>query len=186
MALLTLEHSKAAYWFDFAFYGVAVVGLGAALIFAAPATGGVLMALAIVGLAGWTLVEYLLHRLVLHRIEPFRSWHAAHHRRPGALIASPTLLSATLLTLLVVLPGRWLLGPWPGAALACGVLVGYLAYTVTHHALHHWRLDHAWLQHRKRAHALHHHLVEPASFGVTSGLWDRVFGTVPRPQASSR
>jgi cyclopropane-fatty-acyl-phospholipid synthase len=34
------------------------------------------------GLCSWTLLEYLLHRLMLHRVEPFRGWHLQHHLHP--------------------------------------------------------------------------------------------------------
>jgi cyclopropane-fatty-acyl-phospholipid synthase len=58
------------------------------------------------------------------------------------------------------------------------VLAGYLAYTVTHHATHHWRGESAWLLRRKQWHAQHHHRsAQPGFFGVTSGFWDGIFGS---------
>lgn len=181
MTLLALEHSKTVYWADFIFYGAVVGGLGAAVGWAAPPGQALHLALlAVAGLGAWTLIEYLLHRFVLHGLQPFSRWHAEHHRRPTALIASPTLFSASLLLSLVVLPACWMLGLWPGLALSVGVLGGYLAYAVTHHATHHWQIDSAWLKRRKRAHALHHHMRQPVNFGVTSDCWDRVFGSLHR------
>jgi hypothetical protein len=59
-----------------------------------------LVALALLGLVAWTLLEYALHRFVLHGLQPFRTWHAEHHRRPRALIGTPTILSATLIAAL--------------------------------------------------------------------------------------
>ena len=50
-----------------------------------------LMALALLGLVAWTLLEYVLHRFVLHGMQPFQAWHAEHHRRPQALIGTPTV-----------------------------------------------------------------------------------------------
>ena len=70
-----------------------------------------------------------------------------------------------------------LLGEWPGNALTLGVLIGYLGYAITHHAMHHWKLNLGWLQRRKYWHAKHHHLMQPCCFGVSSGLWDQVFRT---------
>ena len=184
MSLLALEHTKTVYWADFIFYGIVVTGLATVLSIAAPSGLGLqLIALGAMGLVAWTLIEYLLHRYVLHGWRPFSSWHAEHHQRPVALIASPTVFSAALLLGLVFLPAWWALGPWRGNALACGVVAGYLAYTVTHHAMHHWHFDNAWLKRRKVAHALHHHLDGPVGFGVTVGFWDRVFGTAPRTNA---
>ena len=130
------------------------------------------------GLASWTLVEYAMHRYVLHGMQPFRRWHAAHHERPQALICTPTLLSGTLIIVLVFIPALTLGDVWGASALTLGILAGYLAYTVTHHATHHWHADLAWLNRRKRWHALHHHHVDhPECYGVTTTLWDYVFGS---------
>jgi sterol desaturase/sphingolipid hydroxylase (fatty acid hydroxylase superfamily) len=61
-------------------------------------------------------------------------------------------------------------------AVTLGVVAGYLAYAVTHHATHHWRSGNPWLQRRKRRHALHHHdKTVPRCYGVTSAFWDHVF-----------
>ena len=187
MSLFTLEHSKAAYVADFVLYGFAVVMLAAFLCVDAPAGAWPqLVSLALVGLAAWTAIEYVLHRFVLHGLQPFQAWHAEHHRRPTALICAPTVLSAALITTLVFLPA-WALGNvWNACALTVGVLAGYLAYAITHHATHHWRADNAWLRRRKRAHALHHHLDAPGCYGVTSAFWDHVFRSAPGRRAATR
>jgi cyclopropane-fatty-acyl-phospholipid synthase len=65
---------------------------------------------------------------------------------------------------------------WRACALTLGVLTGYMVYTMTHHATHHWRADNSWLRQRKRWHALHHHLERPGYYGVTTSFWDNVFG----------
>ena len=179
--LFRLEHGKRAYCADFASYGVAVIGMTALLLMAGPREQRWSLALfAGSGLMGWTLIEYLLHRFVLHGLQPFQGWHAAHHDRPTALICTPTVFSAGLFAVLVWLPAILLLGRWPALALTLGVLSGYLAYTVTHHLTHHRRPRNSWLAQRKRWHAAHHqahHARQPVCFGVTTGLWDRVFGS---------
>lgn len=173
-----LEHGKAAYRADIALYGLAVVILAGALARAGPSVSRTeIAAVALAGLAAWTLVEYALHRFVLHGVDPFRRWHALHHDRPMALICTPTILSATLFLTLVFLPALLFGGRWRAGALTLGLLAGYLAYTITHHATHHWHGGNAWFRQRKRWHALHHHGEKPACFGVTSGFWDHVFGT---------
>ena len=187
MGLLTLEHSKAAYGADFVLYGTAVVLL-AGFLLVAEADQQVLENMAFVasGLAGWTLVEYALHRFVLHGLQPFRRWHEAHHERPVALICAPTVLSATLIVALVFLPALELAGLLRACALTLGVLAGYLAYSVTHHAVHHWRAGNGWLRQRKRWHALHHHVEHPGCYGVTTGFWDHVFGSTQRAPMPDR
>ena len=138
-------------------------------------------AIALAGLVSWTAIEYALHRFVLHGMQPFARWHAEHHQRPRALICSPTIVSASLIVTLVFLPALLLGGLWRACALTLGVLAGYLAYAITHHATHHWRADNAWMKDRKRWHALHHRQADhPGHYGVTSAFWDHVFGSATR------
>lgn len=182
MPAFAIEHSPARYHADFMVYAVAVVSLAGWLAWQAPGgMGPGLAGLALAGLVAWSALEYALHRFVLHGLQPFSRWHGEHHRRPAALIGTPTLVSAPLFGLLVALPAVWLLGPWRGGALTLGVLAGYLAYASTHHALHHWKLGSPWWQARKFAHACHHHLLQPCCFGVTSGFWDTVLRTGGHP-----
>lgn len=189
MRLFSIEHSRRSYRADFALYGLACLLLSAILLLAGPPEQGLrLLGLAVGGLVGWTLLEYVLHRFVLHGLPPFKRWHAEHHRRPRALICTPTLLSATLIAALVFAPALLLGDWWQACALTVGLLGGYLMYAVTHHALHHHgRTGQAWLQRRQHWHALHHgsrHALQsqPGHYGVTSGFWDHVFGSAGRPR----
>ncbi len=180
MRLFTLEHGKSAYRADFALYGTASGALAAFLMIAGPREQrSEIVAFTLMGLASWTVIEYGLHRFVLHGLQPFSTWHAEHHRRPTALICAPTILSATLIATLVFLPALVLGDLWRACALTFGVLTGYLAYAITHHATHHWRTDNAWIKRRKRWHAVHHGRIrQPGHFGVTSAFWDHVFGSI--------
>jgi Fatty acid hydroxylase superfamily len=207
MPLFRIEHSPWAYRADFILYGSACVALAAALLLAAPrAQAPGLAALAVAGLAGWSLIEYLLHRFVLHGLRPFSHWHAEHHRRPGALICTPTLLSASLIILLVFVPSLLLSDWWLASALTFGLLSGYLIYAVTHHALHHGphhdshhdsrqagmsgSTRNTWLQRRRHWHALHHgsihHLQRrPGHYGVTTTFWDQLLGSGTKRRSTS-
>lgn len=187
MGLFSLEHSRAMVRADFGSYGVAVVLLSGLLLGWAPAgQGWLLWLLVAAGLAGWTLLEYGLHRVVLHHVPPFCHWHALHHQRPTAYIGTPTLMSALLLAAFVWAPTLWLAGPWPACALVLGVGGGYWAYGLAHHANHHGRSHTAWLAGRQRWHAQHHRAGGPGCFGVTTGLWDHVFRTAPPARAPLR
>ena len=183
-SIFSIEHGKVAYWADFAVYGAAVVILTTVLsVFAPCEQWPALAALVVLGAAAWTLIEYAVHRFVLHGLEPFKSWHTEHHERPTALIGTPTLLSVSLITALVFLPALLTVGFRRASALTLGVTAGYLAYTLLHHATHHWRSSGPWMMRRKRWHARHHHIA--ACYGVSSSFWDRVFGSTggrtPRP-----
>lgn len=194
MRWLAFEHSPGAYRADFYVYGMVSLALAAALL-AGPSDPR-LLGWAVAGSLAWTLLEYLLHRFVLHGLPPFKRWHAEHHHRPTALIAAPTVLTAALFTALLLLPAIWWLGAWPAAALSFGLLNGYLAYGLVHHAIHRpaagrrptW-FGRRWLLRRCLWHGLHHRRVVgvatapggppavPGYYGVSSAFWDHVFGT---------
>jgi len=177
MPLFTIEYSKAASRADFACYGAATAALAAFLIVVSPREQLLqLLAWALLGLTGWTLIEYVLHRFVLHGLKPFSTWHAEHHRRPAALIGTPTFASGALIAGLVFLPALLLSDVWRACALTLGLLIGYLGNLITHHAMRHSRADNGWLLKRRRWHRLHHSSIEPPGrYGVTSEFWDLAF-----------
>jgi cyclopropane-fatty-acyl-phospholipid synthase len=183
MSMLALEHGKVAYWADFVFYGLVELSIVAFLWHTTQTRQWpFLTALALAGLGTWTLVEYAMHRFVLHGMLPFSRWHGEHHLRPSALISAPTLLSASLITALVFVPTLILTGPQFAGALTFGFLLGYLGFSATHHAMHHWRADSGWLRRRKIWHGVHHLAQRPACYGVTTAFWDRVFRSAGRTQ----
>jgi sterol desaturase/sphingolipid hydroxylase (fatty acid hydroxylase superfamily) len=173
-----LEFSKTAYIVDFAVYlAVPAVVLWALLRFGPRSAWPDMAAVAVAGLAGWTLLEYFLHRFVLHGVQPFKYWHEQHHLRPYALIGTPTVFSLLLFAIFVFVPA-WLFGSvWTGAALSLGVIAGYAVYSWVHHAVHHWRAHAGWPKRRKQLHAIHHHAQDGCNYGVITAFWDRVFGT---------
>ena len=190
-SVFKFQHSKAASQLDLASLGGASVSLGAALFLMRPeARLADSAAWTALGLALWSLLEYGLHRYVLHGLRPFSTWHAEHHRRPAARIYSPTYVGVALIGGLVYLPMSLLVGAWPACALAFGVLSGYFAYSVTHHAVHHHSAVDRWLGRRRHWHVLHHAqprdpMARPGYYGVTSAFWDHVFRS-DRGQRGSR
>lgn len=182
--LFALKHSKAAYLADFVLLYASIAGLAGFLFVTVTRESlGEFAAFALMGLGGWTLVEYVLHRFVLHGLEPFQRWHALHHQRQSDLIYAPTILTVSVITGLVLLPA-WMLGDLSRACeLMLGLLIGYLAYSITHHAVHHWSGDSTWLRRRKRWHSLHHRPSQPPGrYGVTTAFWDHVFRSTGKPQ----
>jgi sterol desaturase/sphingolipid hydroxylase (fatty acid hydroxylase superfamily) len=171
-----LLQGSLAYGLDFAFYGLACVALGAALWW----QGGTAWSWAwvAVGWGLWTLLEYGLHRWVLHGAAPFQAWHATHHRQPTARVGAPTWLSGGLFLFGLALPSAWLLDVGSALAFMLGLMLGYLAYTALHHRLHHPPLQPSrWLAQRLRWHRRHHASAaggrrQAGHFGVSTGLWD--------------
>ena len=178
MNLLKLEHSKVWYFADFAIYILAIV-LGAIflLLFAPRHQWFDSAMLLVAGLFGWSFVEYLLHRFILHGLKPFSRWHAEHHDRPRAYIVTPTFFSAAMIGGFIYLPAFEMAGPWRAMAFTLGMVVGYLGFAAVHHSSHHWRANSSWLLNRKRLHAIHHHSEEACHYGVTTSFWDIVFRT---------
>jgi sterol desaturase/sphingolipid hydroxylase (fatty acid hydroxylase superfamily) len=175
ISIFTFEHSRTAYRTDFSLYSLALVlTLGIVITEASRSDYPLLAMTAVAGMVFWTVIEYIVHRFVLHGFNPFRRLHAQHHAQPMAMVYAPTLLSAVLILVLIFIPARLLLSIWPACALTWGFTAGYLAYSITHHAVHHWQINSNWLKHRKRRHALHHACVRRNDYGVTSSIWDRL------------
>ena len=63
------------------------------------------------------------------------------------------------------------------APLTSGFMIGYLAYDLTHYATHHFPMRSGYAKYIKRHHMQHHYKDAETRFGVSSPLWDWVFGT---------
>ena len=59
-----------------------------------------------------------------------------------------------------------------------GFMLGYLLYGSMHYAIHAWNPPFKWMKPLWRNHHLHHYKNERQGFGVSSTIWDRVFGTM--------
>ena len=94
-------------------------------------------------------------------------------------MAAPAL--AALVAVVIGGPAAWLAGAH-GAAAVGGLLVMYGTYEVLHRREH----THAGIGRYgrwARRHHFHHHFVDPrTNHGVTTPLWDLVFGTYRRPE----
>jgi len=178
--------------------------LGAVLAFAFRSGSAFrVFAFCAVGVAAWTFVEYTSHRYLMHRPFPkgpglarrvlhylFDALHADHHARPwdGYYINGHL---DTLLVSSVLLPLSFLAPPYTASVAVVVFFACYAAEEWVHHGLHFWNLDLGYFQYLRRRHLYHHsrHGVGKA-YGITSGIWDAVFGTrIPaaeRERLSSR
>jgi sterol desaturase/sphingolipid hydroxylase (fatty acid hydroxylase superfamily) len=130
------------------------------------------------GLAAWTLIEYLLHRILFHHAPFLSELHQRHHDDPRELIGTPVWASVTSGILLVAAPSWALLGFELATAATAGMASGYLWYVYGHYAAHYGQPRPGSYFYRLRLrHARHHHFSDAGNFGVTTALWDRVFGT---------
>ncbi|GFS43082.1 fatty acid hydroxylase 1 [Actinidia rufa] len=71
-------------------------------------------------------------------------------------------------------------------ALFGGGLLGYVMYDVTHYYLHHGQPTSEVPRNLKKYHLNHHFRIQNKGFGITSSLWDKVFGTLPQSKAGSK
>jgi len=137
------------------------------------------------GLAFWTLAEYVLHRWIFH-FEPKSSWgkrihfifHGIHHDYPKDRLRLVMPLSASI-PMAAIIYGIFYLffGPYTLAAFFAGFLLGYLIYDESHYAMHHANFKSGLFKRIKDHHMLHHYADPEKGFGVSSGIWDVIFGS---------
>lgn len=133
------------------------------------------------GLALWTFLEYALHRWVFHAFafgKAAAHEHLEHHAQVDyfAPWTAKLQMAVVVLGLLsaITVP---VLGFGSGAALAAGVVAGWLTYEALHRAIHVFPPRGVYAAWAWRHH-LHHHFVNPrANHGVSSPIWDLVFRT---------
>jgi len=142
------------------------------------------------GLLVWSFTEYMLHRFIFHFV-PKSDWgkrihfmfHGVHHDYPNdsTRLVMPPVVSIPLATffymLFINILGAHYLPPF-----YAGFILGYLAYDLTHYAVHHFSLHGRIGLFLKQQHMRHHYLDPENNFGVSSPFWDFVFGTFARKQ----
>jgi sterol desaturase/sphingolipid hydroxylase (fatty acid hydroxylase superfamily) len=140
-----------------------------------------------VGMFVWSLLEYFLHRFIFHMTSSTGIGnvlhfliHGIHHLTPTdpTRLAFPPVFGAVLgYTIYSGIVQTFGLGA-PQAIFSGGAFT-YLMYDTMHYYFHHgdlpWLPDYfRWMKSR---HLDHHFKSENKNFGVTSPLWDIVFGT---------
>ncbi len=139
------------------------------------------------GMLFFTLFEYLIHRFMYH-LEPttkLRGWiqynfHGLHHEYPKdkTRLAMPPVgiivLAFLFLSVFRLIMGDYAFGFTPG------FLVGYASYLSVHFIVHAFAppkniFKELWINH-----SIHHYKDPDVAFGVSSPLWDYVFGTMPK------
>jgi sterol desaturase/sphingolipid hydroxylase (fatty acid hydroxylase superfamily) len=130
-----------------------------------------------IGVGLWTLLEYGIHRWLYHSVEFFIRLHAAHHKEPHAYVGAPPFVGIALIFFLIYVPVG-LFSLIVASGLTTGVLAGYLAYQLVHHATHFWQPARGTYLYRARVrHSGHHYHRKLGNFGITTVFWDEIFGT---------
>lgn len=129
------------------------------------------------GMVAWSLAEYWIHRAIFHGKVGLDEMHEMHHALPKDMIGVASWGTFTGFA------GVWLVaqtfaGSALGSAITAGFLAGYLFYCTIHVAMHHggargFGLYGALMLRLHQA----HHRGGKGNFGVSSPIWDFVFGT---------
>jgi sterol desaturase/sphingolipid hydroxylase (fatty acid hydroxylase superfamily) len=140
----------------------------------------------VLGILTWSFLEYLIHRWLGHdgrfQPNPFASEHTRHHGEGNYFAPSwkkgATAMGATVVMLWPAIASAGLVG---GLAYVAGFVGMYLSYEICHRREHTHPGVGAWGRWLRRHH-FHHHFGDPKSnHGVTSPIWDFVFGTYQAP-----
>ena len=142
------------------------------------------------GLLVWSFTEYMLHRFIFHFV-PKSGWgkrihfmfHGVHHDFPNdsTRLVMPPVVSIPLAVLFYVLFTN-ILGAHYLPPFFAGFILGYLSYDLTHYAVHHFSFHGKVALFLKQQHMRHHYMDPDSNFGVSSPLWDFVFGTFAKKQ----
>jgi sterol desaturase/sphingolipid hydroxylase (fatty acid hydroxylase superfamily) len=141
-----------------------------------------------VGVITWSLMEYWLHRLVFHyeaksKLGKRFFWlaHGVHHDWPNdklRLVFPPSISIPIAIGVWYLF--SWIFGDVYRWAPYTGIAIGYLAYDMIHYYVHHFAPKNRIGKFLRRYHLAHHFKESDNGFGVSSPVWDYVFGTRPR------
>lgn len=137
------------------------------------------------GFIFWTFFEYLMHRYIFHfvnespMVKRFHYLiHGVHHEYPRdheRLFMPPVpglIILSLIFTAQYLIAGKYVFAFLPG------MMSGYLVYAFMHYSIHKFQppkpLRFIWKHHN-----MHHFKHQNKAYGVSSPLWDYVFGTMP-------
>jgi sterol desaturase/sphingolipid hydroxylase (fatty acid hydroxylase superfamily) len=137
------------------------------------------------GMLFWTLFEYIAHRYLFHWVSEnpvakkiSYTMHGNHHHYPRdrqRLFMPPVpsvIIASAVFGLLYLFLRQYTFMFFPG------FILGYLMYGTMHYAIHAWNPPFKWMKPLWRNHHLHHYKNDHQGFGVSSTIWDHVFGTM--------
>jgi sterol desaturase/sphingolipid hydroxylase (fatty acid hydroxylase superfamily) len=154
-------------------------------------SAGMTIGMFLLGLLTFTWVEYMVHRYLFHmktytkvRSKLQYTLHGIHHEFPKDKdrLAMPPLLSVTTATILLLL-FRIAMGDLVFSFLP-GFLVGYAAYLGIHYMVHAFAPPKNIFRALWVNHGTHHYKNGDLIYGVSSPLWDYIYGTMKEKNLS--
>ena len=145
----------------------------------------------VLGCFTWSFLEYVIHRWMGHdkrlRGNIFDREHTRHHvegdyfapwwKKGLAAIAFLSLSAGPAIAGDPEATTRSMMSLWTGLAWAIGLVSFYLFYEVLHRLLHVHAGFSGYGRWARRHHFYHHFVDARYNHGVTSPIWDHVFGT---------
>ncbi len=141
----------------------------------------------LMGVILFTWVEYNVHRYVFH-MPTYTKWrakiqyivHGVHHEFPKDKdrLAMPPLVSVTIATVLLLL-FRLMLGDLVFSFFP-GFIVGYAGYLSVHYMVHAYPPPKNFFKKLWINHGIHHYKNGDIIYGVSSPIWDYIYGTMKR------
>ncbi|MBI1769045.1 MAG: sterol desaturase family protein [Bacteroidetes bacterium] len=150
-------------------------------------SAGTTIGMFFLGVFAFTWFEYLTHRYIFHmstgtekRAKVQYTMHGIHHEYPKdkERLAMPPLISISIATILLFVL-RLILGDLVFSFLP-GFLVGYAFYLSIHYMIHTFQPPKNFFKVLWINHSMHHYKDGVEIFGVSSPLWDYVYGTIAR------
>ena len=175
--ILTLTQSKTNYYLSLITDGLtALTFLFLSIYYSTDFWASI--ALFLLGALFFTFLEYAVHAWLFHKNHPLKVFiegHAHHHQNPFSYDAMPFFMSAVIATFFA-----WVLHfimPLPDAiAFVGGLTLGYFNYGIMHHIMHRVEFEDGYWRYMQEFHFIHHKRPK-MNHGVTTDIWDRVFGT---------
>lgn len=136
------------------------------------------------GLITWSFGEYMLHKHVFHMSTHTKrrqyiqyKFHGLHHEYPKDKdrLAMPPIMSIIIAAVLFSI--FYLLMNTAVFAFLPGVMTGYATYLFVHFIVHAYPKPNNIFGELWVNHAVHHYKDPTVVFGVSSPLWDYIFGT---------
>jgi sterol desaturase/sphingolipid hydroxylase (fatty acid hydroxylase superfamily) len=137
------------------------------------------------GIISWTIFEYIAHRWIFHMTPEGETGkkiayilHGNHHHYPRdkqRLFMPPVpslIISSIIFSIQYLVMGKVAFMFFPG------FILGYLIYGSMHYAIHAWNPPFKFMKPLWRNHHLHHYKDQHRGFGVSTTIWDRLFGTM--------
>jgi 4-hydroxysphinganine ceramide fatty acyl 2-hydroxylase len=179
---------RLSYFRSFWIFPSIAAGLLYVALWAEPQPRGRLFLFFALGVFIWTFLEYLLHRFLFHLQLPIRNSHVRdiingshflHHASPrdrNKILVHPSygIVVSSLVYVLIYAVGR---NAAAAVVILTGVWAGFLYYEAVHYRVHFTLSASPFIARQRKVHFYHHFTNNKRCFGVTTPLWDYVFGT---------